>query len=81
MLTINMRNVLVLISYSPWNLILQITSNYRLADRQAMLRAAGTIIGLGAAANKGNSSCKLTFYDDLDIPTPIIKTLIEIFDY
>ena len=32
--------------------------DYRLADRQAMLRAAGTIIGLGAAAAKGNSSCK-----------------------
>ena len=26
-----------------------------------MLRAAGTIIGLGAAAAKGNSSCKQTF--------------------
>ena len=48
-------------SYSPRNIISQITSNYRLADRQAMLRAAGTIIGLGAAANKGNSSCKYTF--------------------
>ena len=67
MLNIDMTYV-ILISYSTWNIILQITSNYRLADRQAMLRAAGTIIGLGAAANKGNSSCKLTIYDDLDIP-------------
>ena len=58
MLNIYMRYVIILISYSPWNIILQIASNSRLADRQAMLRAAGTIIGLGAAAAKGNSSCK-----------------------
>ena len=57
MLNTNMRYI-ISISYSTWNIILQITSNYRLADRQAMLRAAGTIIGLGAAAAKGNSSCK-----------------------
>ena len=59
MLNTNIRYIRIIsISYSTWNIILQITSNYRLADRQAMLRAAGTIIGLGAAAAKGNSSCK-----------------------